>query len=171
MKPPAILCVVGPSGSGKTTLLTRLIAALAGEGLRVGAVKHAAHGPQAGPDGKDSARLAAAGARPAVVAGPEGLIVHAPPRDLPLAELAATFCAGCDLVLAEGYRHAPHAKILLTGQEPLEPLPGVRLVVCSAGPAGPGRLERDDVAGIVRWIKQWLAADGQATGAAEGPQG
>jgi molybdopterin-guanine dinucleotide biosynthesis protein MobB len=170
VKPPPILCVVGPSGSGKTTLLTRLIAALAGEGLRVGAVKHAAHGPQAGPDGKDSARLAAAGARPAVVAGPEGLIVHAPPRDLPLAELAETFCAGCDLVLAEGYRHGPHAKILLTGRGPPESLPGVGLVVSSAGPAGPGRLDRDDVAGIVGWIKGWLAAGGEPGGAADRPR-
>lgn len=151
-----ILCVVGASGSGKTTLLEGLVPELGAAGLRVGVVKHAAHGPDAPAGAKDSSRLAAAGAAPTVVSGPAGLIVENAPAEAALLDLAVTFCAGCDLVLAEGYSHSPHDKILLAAGEAHASLPSVRLVVCDAAEPPQGALRRDDVAGIAGWVCRWL---------------
>ena len=159
MAVPPILCIVGPSGSGKTTLLERLIPALSAEGLKVGAIKHAASGPDILPAGKDSDRLAAAGAAPAIVAGPGGLAVQGQitPPSSPL-ELAAAFCEHCDLVLAEGFKRSAHDKILLVGpadESAPQDIPSVRLVVSDSPASAPGGLHRDDLAGIARWVLDW----------------
>lgn len=138
---PPILCVAGESGSGKTTLLERLIAALSAEGVKVGAIKHAGGRLDLRAAGKDSTRLAAAGARPAVAAGAGDLTVQHAPAEPSLIDLAASYCAGCDLVLAEGYKHSPHDK----------------LVVGPAGvAAGDVILDRDDVPTLAAWVRAWL---------------
>jgi len=142
MRAPAILCVTGESGSGKTTLLEALLGALTASGLRVAAIKHAACGPAAGAAGKDSRRLAAAGARPAVAAGPGGLVVEGPSEEMSPAEVAAGLCGGCDLVLAEGYKHSPHEK-LRVGPDG----------VSAADGTGFAPQDHDAVAA---WVRRWL---------------
>jgi len=160
MTVPPILCIVGPSNSGKTTLLERVIPLLSAGGLKVGVVKQCASGLSMGPAGKDSSRLAAAGARPAVAVAPDGLLVHSAEAAAPLLDVAANFCAACDLVLAEGYKRSPHDKILVLAGDGSSPqkadVPAVRLVVGGAaegsgGPAGP-----DDAAAVAEWVRQWL---------------
>ncbi|GAG53034.1 unnamed protein product, partial [marine sediment metagenome] len=159
MSIPPILCVVGGSGVGKTSLLERAVRVLVSDGLKVGAIKHASGALEVGPAGKDSARLAAAGALPAIAAGPHDLIVQGAPRPAPLLDLAASFCGGSDLVLTEGYKHSPHDKILIVGGDDDKPdrhLPAVRLIVGEAS-RGPGdTVDRADTAGVPAWIKQWL---------------
>ena len=143
MSTPPILCVTGQSGSGKTTLLERLVRELSAAGLAVGAVKHAAGGPDLRRPGKDSARLAEAGARPTIAAGPNGTIVENPPAEATLTELAWSFCSDCDLVLAEGYKHSPYDKLVVDRT-------GVRTA------PGDGRFDRDDVAAVAKWVRIWL---------------
>ena len=151
MTVPPILCVVGASGSGKTTLLEGLVAKLAGEALKVGAIKHAAGGLDLTAAGKDSSRLAEAGARPVVAAGPGELTVTGGAVDASPAELAERFCGACDLVLAEGFKRSPHDKVLVAAETAAGEAAGissVRLAVAGA--------ERDDISAIAAWVRQWL---------------
>ena len=156
---PPILCISGASGSGKTTLLERLIPSLSAEGLKIGAVKRASAGLLSDPAGKDSSRLAAAGAEPTIAVSPNGLIVHSR-TPLGLVDLAATYCANCDLVLAEGYRQSPHDKILFTSGDDASSqeanLASVCLVVASRMIASPEAIHRDDIDALVRWVRNWL---------------
>ena len=158
---PAILCVTGPSGSGKTTLVERLIPVLCGAGIKAGVVKRSAVGLRIGSAGKDSSRLAAAGARPTVAVGPREMIVESREMSMPLLDVAATFCAGCDLVLAEGYKQSPHDKLLVlgaAGSAPGEIDPAtVRLRVTDRPEVLPGSVGRDDVGAVAAWIGGWLA--------------
>ena len=141
---PPVLCITGRSGSGKTHLLAELIRRLTGRGLRVGAIKHC-HRVDAGVSGKDSDLLAAAGACPAVAASDDVVLVAAAGGQTHLADLAATFCAGRDLVLAEGYRQSVHDKVLVVGRGDPPPAEAVRLL------AGSG-----DVEAVEEWVLSWL---------------
>ena len=106
-----ILCVAGTSGAGKTTLLERLIPALTARGVKVGVVKRAGSGLSADPADKDSARLAAAGARPSIAVGGGDVSVQFAQEQAQLLDLAAAYCGGCDLVLAEGFKKSAYDKI------------------------------------------------------------
>lgn len=151
---PPVLCVGGGSGSGKTHLLERVIPLLVGRGLRVGAVKHAEH-VDLGPPGKDSARLARAGATPSVVIGPAETAAADAGGEVKLLDALVTFCAGCDLVLAEGYRSSRHDRIFIAGgPRPRGPGPGAVGLVVGDGDAAD--LPRDDTEGLARWIDAWL---------------
>jgi len=103
---PVVIKLVGPSGAGKTTLAESLLRALRGQGLRVGYVKHAAHGFDLDRPGKDSARAAAAGACGVALAGPAGIAYLAPEREAAPEDLATRFFADADLVLVEGFSQA-----------------------------------------------------------------
>ncbi|MFG0317940.1 MAG: molybdopterin-guanine dinucleotide biosynthesis protein B [Planctomycetota bacterium JB042] len=144
-----ILSLVGVSGSGKTTLLERLLPALARRGVRVAVAKHSHHA-QLDPDetGKDTARLAAAGAVAVVgVAGEETLSVDALLARLP----------PCDLVLVEGGRSLRLPAIEVVGEDGARHDPatyGERVLVATAAPADPATpaLPRDDVEGIASFL-------------------
>lgn len=109
-RPPALVAIVGKSDSGKTTLIERLVPELVALGLRVGTVKHDAHGFDIDHPGKDSWRHGRAGAEAYAVASPDKLaFVTRLPQELPPGDIARRFFAGFDIVVAEGYkRTAPH---------------------------------------------------------------
>jgi molybdopterin-guanine dinucleotide biosynthesis protein A len=142
---PPILCVIGHSGSGKTHLLERLIGRLAGEGLRVAAVKHCRHVDRRA-SGKDSDRLSRAGASPAIAAGGGAVDVNGGGEPL-LPDLVAAFCRDCDLVLAEGYRRSVHDKVAVRAGDGSRPpgAGGVRLTVTS-----------DEADAAARWLLAWI---------------
>lgn len=144
---PWVLCVAGDSDSGKTRLLAALLPRLPLPPDRVGVLKHTHHAVDWHPEGKDSARLWAAGPGALAVAGPDqtALFVRregeAAPGD-PDEEVAAAstrrLAEGCRrmppgirLVLAEGFRAARAPKIWTAagGPEPGPPAPGVRAVI------------------------------------------
>ena len=109
---------VAKSGTGKTTLLEKVIARLKERGYRVGVIKHDAHRFDIDHPGKDSHRLASAGADTMLIASPEKLALvkkHAAP--LPIAELLATYFTDVDIVLTEGFKHGSLPKIELHRQE------------------------------------------------------
>jgi molybdopterin-guanine dinucleotide biosynthesis protein len=66
---------VAKSGTGKTTLLEQVIGDLKNRGLRVGVIKHDAHRFDIDHPGKDSYRLAAAGADTMLISSPEKLAI------------------------------------------------------------------------------------------------
>ena len=106
------------SGTGKTTLLEKVIARLKERGYRVGAIKHDAHRFDIDHPGKDSHRLASAGADTVLISSPEKLALvkrhKAPP---PIAEILANYFADVDIVLVEGFKQGSLPKIELHRRE------------------------------------------------------
>ena len=112
-RPPRVpyLSVVGFSGSGKTTLMERLIGELTGRGLRLGTIKHDAHGFEMDRPGKDSWRHKQAGATVTMIASPHQIgMVRDVDHDPRLEELLPLL-PKVDLVLAEGFKRGTHPKI------------------------------------------------------------
>lgn len=110
-RPPLAVCIVGASGSGKTTLIEGLIPALRALGLRVGVVKHTHHHVPFDKPGKDSWRVAEAGAEQVALLTPAGFaFMDYHPE--PSLEEAITRCfEGVDLVLVEGCKWSKLPKI------------------------------------------------------------
>lgn len=165
MKP--ILAIAAWSGTGKTTLLKRLIPALCERGIRPGLIKHTHHNMDVDKPGKDSYELRKAGAAQTLVASQQrwALMTETPDE----APLDLTFLASrmdhskLDLVLVEGFKHEPVAKILLFRADAghrLEELEIDDRVIAIASdiaiPAAVPILDLNDVAGIADFVKQWL---------------
>ncbi|MHB8909043.1 MAG: molybdopterin-guanine dinucleotide biosynthesis protein B [Syntrophales bacterium] len=109
---------VSKSGTGKTTLLEKVIARLKERGYRVGAIKHDAHRFDIDHPGKDSHRLAAAGADTMLIASPEKLaLVKRHAASPPIEELLATYFEDVDVVLTEGFKQSSLPKIELHRKE------------------------------------------------------
>ncbi len=107
------------SGIGKTTLLTRLIPVLAERGVRVSVIKHAHHTFDIDHPGKDSYRLRESGAVQMLLGSAKrwALVTERNRtsdgnRDPRLEELLSHLDpALADLILVEGFRQEPFAKI------------------------------------------------------------
>ncbi len=109
--PPAVV-FVGTSDSGKTTLITRLLGIFSRRGLRVGAVKHHRHRFTIDQEGKDSWRLAHAGAASTVITSPtQTALIKKTDRQLPATTIINTCMADLDLVLVEGFKQSELPKI------------------------------------------------------------
>ncbi len=103
----------GYSGSGKTTLIEQLIPRFVLRGLRVSLIKHAHHLFDIDKPGKDSHRHREAGASEVLITSDQRWVLMHELRDEPepsLHEQLQRF-SPCDLVLVEGYKHAPIPKL------------------------------------------------------------
>jgi len=155
---PALVAIVGKSDSGKTTVVERLLPQLRALGVRVGTVKHDAHGFEIDHPGKDSWRHGQAGAEAYAISSPERFAFIARlEEELPLTTLARRYFAGFDLLLAEGYkRTAPHRiEVFRTAAGHHEPLcaAGETLaLVTDADLPHEHRFALDDAAGLARFI-------------------
>jgi molybdopterin-guanine dinucleotide biosynthesis protein B len=109
-----VIAVVGAAGAGKTTLIEGLVGILAGRGYRVGVIKHTSHPVEGlGPPGKDTWRMARAGAVAVALAGPEGLAFWRSGHPDRIEELSGLM-PDADIVLAEGFsQEARIPKILV----------------------------------------------------------
>ncbi|MCL2645137.1 MAG: molybdopterin-guanine dinucleotide biosynthesis protein B [Betaproteobacteria bacterium] len=109
---PPVFIFVGHSNSGKTTFIERLIPELTRRGVRVATIKHAHHKVQLDTEGKDSWRYKNAGAALSmlVTTNELQLVADADAQREPL-QLARRFLGEADIVLAEGFSHAPGPKI------------------------------------------------------------
>ena len=107
-----VISVVGHSGAGKTTLIEKLIRLLVKENLRVSTIKHAHHRVELDTPGKDSYRYKAAGAAMSLLLTRDALqlVTDAKEEREPEA-LAMRYMSDSDIVLAEGFSHAPGLKI------------------------------------------------------------
>ena len=112
----------GWSGSGKTTLIEKLIPRFAGAGLRVSLIKHAHHSFDVDQPGKDSYRHRHSGASEVMVTSSRRWVLmhelrgaHEPAFDEQVKRLSP-----CDLLLVEGFKHAPIPKLEVWRAEPGE---------------------------------------------------
>ena len=163
----------GWSGSGKTTLIEQLIALLEARGLAVSLIKHAHHEFEIDYPGKDSHRHRHAGCREVLVTSANRWAVVHELRGGP--ELTLDEALGrlspCDLVLVEGFKHAPIPKIEIFRQELGKPAlypddPHV-IAVASDAPLASGlpRLDINDPPAIAAFVLRVLSLD-QAVDAA-----
>ena len=109
-----VVAISAWSGTGKTSLLKKLIPALCARGLRPGLIKHSHHNMDIDTPGKDSYELRKAGAAQTMVASPQRwALMTETPDEAPLNLVSRMDHSTLDLVLVEGFKHEPVAKILL----------------------------------------------------------
>ena len=107
-----VISIVGHSGSGKTTLVEKLIRELCVRSMKVATIKHAHHKVELDTPGKDSFRYKDAGAVMSMLLTRDALQLVADAKvEREPEQLAQRFLGEADLVLAEGFSHAPGAKI------------------------------------------------------------
>jgi molybdopterin-guanine dinucleotide biosynthesis adapter protein len=154
----------GWSGSGKTTLIEKLIPRFAGAGLRVSLVKHAHHTFDVDQPGKDSYRHRHAGASEVLVTSSRRWVLMHELRGAhePAFEDQVKRLSPCDLLLVEGFKHAPIPKLEVWRAEPGEPLlhPNDPHIVAVASDARVDTrlpvLDLNDDAAIARFILDYL---------------
>jgi molybdopterin-guanine dinucleotide biosynthesis protein B len=103
----------GWSGSGKTTLIEKLIPRFITRGLRVSLIKHAHHTFDVDQPGKDSYRHRHAGASEILVTSSRRWVLMHELRGAqePSFEEQVGHLSPCDLLLVEGFKHAPIPKL------------------------------------------------------------
>ncbi len=117
----------GWSGSGKTTLIEKLIPLFAKRGLRVSLLKHAHHSFDVDHPGKDSYRHRQAGATEVLVTSSRRWVLMHELRGgkEPSFEEQVRHLSPCDLLIVEGFKYAPIAKLEVwraeTGEALLHP--------------------------------------------------
>ena len=114
----------GWSGSGKTTLIEKLIPRFVRLGLRVSLIKHAHHTFDVDHPGKDSYRHRHAGAGEILVTSSRRWVLMHELRGAPepAFEEQVRRLSPCDLLLVEGFKHAPIAKLEVWRAQTGEPL-------------------------------------------------
>ena len=98
-------------------MVANLTKILSGQGYRIAAIKHAAHGYDVDIPGKDSWQLFNAGAQKVLLVGLESITTHERiERDLSLQSILDRLQAdkkNIDLILVEGFKNEPGPKILV----------------------------------------------------------
>lgn len=164
-----LLGFAGFSGSGKTTLLRQLVTLLSQQGLRIGLIKHTHHDVEQDTPGKDSFELRHAGAQQCLLAGPKRTIVTFERHQRQEADLYESVSqldlAQLDLVLVEGFRDAPIAKIEVhrpTYQKPLLCLQDAHILALATDEPNLSTpvplLDLNDAPAIARQIVLWWQA-------------
>lgn len=161
-----VLAIAAWSGTGKTTLLKAIIPALCARNVRPGLIKHTHHNMDIDTPGKDSYELRKAGAAQTIVASSQrwALMTETPDEEqIDLTYLISRMDhSTLDLVLVEGFKHEPVAKILLfrsdTGHDINElTLDEHVIAVASDIPLllQVPVLDINDAEGVVDFILQW----------------
>ncbi|ARC42200.2 molybdopterin-guanine dinucleotide biosynthesis protein B [Citrobacter braakii] len=162
-----LLAIAAWSGTGKTTLLKKLIPELRARGIRPGLIKHTHHNMDVDTPGKDSYELRKAGAAQTLVASQRrwALMVETPEEpELDLAYLVSRMDASTlDMVLVEGFKHEPVAKIVLfrdgCGHSPEElAIDEYVIAVASDVPLAVDvpLLDINDIQQLTDFITQWV---------------
>ncbi|EIJ68566.1 molybdopterin-guanine dinucleotide biosynthesis protein MobB [Pasteurella bettyae] len=161
--PIPMLGITGYSGSGKTTLLEKLIPQLITLGIRVAVIKHTHHNVQTDKPGKDSWRMKEAGANQVIITCDErwAIMTETPQQPATLDYLAKQFDpAQLDLILVEGFKQEPIAKILLHRQNMEKPLPSLDEYVIATATDYPlhtfvPHLDINNIVQIAQFIQTW----------------
>ena len=161
--PPNLFGIVGWKNAGKTTLVVRLVEHFTALGLNIATVKHAHHDFDIDHPGKDSYRHREAGAAQVVIASDQRIAMLRENREPtpPTLEDTLRWIDPCDLILVEGFKRHPHAKLEIIRGDPVDaPIspedPSVKAIVTdkthrsSTLPV----FDIDDVQAIARFILQ-----------------
>lgn len=165
---PVVCVIARRSNSGKTLLMEALVAALKARGRRVATVKHCPHGHEIGHPGKDSQRIFNAGADAVVMSSPDKVTtIRRVDAERSLDELLESLGSGYDIVLVEGYKASPAAKILVvpdgdTAPDDADLTRLLATVVPEVGPDGAPQFPADLIKGLVELLER-AAADGRAS--------
>jgi len=107
-----IVGFVGTSNCGKTTVLCRVVGELAARGYRVATIKHSHETIEVDHEGKDTFKHREAGACQVIAVSAKRLAVMSETEAAQeLDELVGRFVDDADIVLVEGFKHAPVPKI------------------------------------------------------------
>ena len=155
----------GWSGSGKTTLIEKLIPRFVKRGLRVSLIKHAHHTFDVDQAGKDSYRHRHAGASEVLVTSSRRWVLMHELRGAqePSFEEQITHLSPCELLIVEGFKHAPIPKLEVwrtqTGEALLHPQDPHIVAVASDTQVETTvpLLDLNDDAGITDFIRNHLA--------------
>lgn len=159
---PPIVSVVARSKTGKTTFLEALLPELKEAGLRVAVVKHHYHTDSFDTPGKDTHRLAEAGAD--LVLGISPVQVATFSREAGSGDFDAVIarhCAGYDLVLTEGYKRGDFPKIEVHRAERSDELlcefgEMLALVTDAKWDTGVPQFSVTDAEGVAALLTAWL---------------
>lgn len=157
----------GMERHGKNHAAQKLIPELRARGIRPGLIKHTHHNMDVDKPGKDSYELRKAGAAQTLVASQQrwALMVETPEEpELDLAYLVSRMdAATLDLVLVEGFKHEPVAKIVLfrdgCGHRPEElAIDEYVIAVASDVPLAVDvpLLDINDIQQIADFVTQWI---------------
>jgi molybdopterin-guanine dinucleotide biosynthesis protein B len=106
-----IITFVAKSGSGKTTILEKVIANLKTKGYKLAVIKHDAHRFDMDKPGKDTWRMAQAGADIVAISSPEKVaIIEKVDEEKTLDEVIAAI-SKVDIILTEGFKRSNKPKI------------------------------------------------------------
>ena len=147
-----VFAVVGWKDSGKTTLVERLVAHLAGQGMRVATIKHTHDAFLMDRPGTDTDRHRRAGAREVAMIGANGWTLAR--REVASLENVLTQLDAPDVVIVEGYKRCALPKIEVLADPDAEALWRTdRNVVALASEIAQDdcplpRFARDDIAGL-----------------------
>lgn len=150
----------GWSGSGKTTLVKAVIPALTARDLKISTIKHTHHNFDIDRPGKDSYEHRAAGACEVVISGAQrwALLHENRGEPEPKIEDMLKRMSPVDLVLIEGFKTYPHAKMEVYRPEVGKPLlcaddPSIVAVATTADlDVTIPRLDLDDVESIADFV-------------------
>ncbi|HOO55875.1 MAG TPA: molybdopterin-guanine dinucleotide biosynthesis protein B [bacterium] len=155
---PTICVVANKSNAGKTTLVEKLIAALTGEGYKVGSIKFTSHVFDPDTEGKDTWKHTRAGAYATALATPGKTALFVPRENAAdIDELVYEYFTLADIVIGEGGKEQNCPKIkILTDEDTLpEPDDGdVLFYVCDRKiESDRDVFRRDDIEGMVGFLK------------------
>ena len=162
---PAIFSIVAKSNAGKTTLIEGVIPQLRALDLTVGVLKHHHYPGMFDVPGKDTYRLAEAGADVVVGIGPTQIAVFRPStNEYDLEEAVASHLQDVDVALIEGYKRGPYPKIEVhraarSDELICEPNELFALVTDRVWEIGIPQFALDDYVGLARLLADQLTHD------------
>ncbi|MEL1136025.1 molybdopterin-guanine dinucleotide biosynthesis protein B [Desulfitobacterium sp. THU1] len=156
-----VISFVAPSGTGKTTLLVKVVARLKQDGIKIATIKHDAHRFDMDVPGKDSWKMAQAGADIVMIASAEKIaLIQKIDEEKELDDLISRIDK-VDIILTEGFRISGKPKIEVhrcARSEHLISEPQELLAIASdkVWSIGVPCYHIEDVEGIVRAIKFYM---------------
>ncbi|MGE5416296.1 MAG: formate dehydrogenase accessory sulfurtransferase FdhD [Acidobacteriota bacterium] len=113
-----VVCFVGNHNVGKTTVLLQVVKTLKANGYRVGVIKHSHKDFVLDVPGKDSERLAEAGADAVAISSPQKVAYYSDVlKEKTLTEMVDMMGDLLDVVLVEGYKEDVYPKIEVARKE------------------------------------------------------
>lgn len=158
---PAAVAFVGGHNSGKTTLIAALVPRLKSLGFAVGTIKHSTKDSEDDVPGKDSHRLASAGASIAGFVTPGRTTTRRFGPEESFEALLRRDFSGCDLVLIEGYKTLPVPKVeVVRNGVSRPPINGARARVSDGKPEDSLRTYSfEDLDGLTREVVRLAGLD------------